>query len=156
MPDHRPGDLERLATLPFLASWLLPSFPLAFACALHPGPFYLEIPMNPSTEHCGPEAGLPRAPWTGAQLPRFALGQLLATPGALKLMQDSDVDPMSLLQRHVRCDVGTLSAQDAQANEEALVCGGRLLSSYLLPGGLIWIITEADRSVTTFVTPTEY
>ena len=113
--------------------------------------------MNPSTEHCGPEAGLPRAPWTGAQLPRFALGQLLATPGALKLMQDSDVDPMSLLQRHVRCDVGTLSAQDAQANEEALICGGRLLSSYLLPGGgVIWIITEADRSATSFLRPDEY
>ena len=113
--------------------------------------------MNSSNQDHEPEAGVPPAPWTGAQLPRFALGRLLATPGALKLMQDSDVDPVSLLQRHGRCDVGTLSAQDAQANEEALVCGDRLLSSYLLPGGgVIWIITEADRSATTFVTPTEY
>lgn len=92
-----------------------------------------------------------------ADSPRFPLGRLLSTPGALKLMQDNDVDPMTLLQRHVRGDWGMICAEDAQANEEALICGARLLSSYLLPGaGVIWIITESDRSVTTFLRPDEY
>ena len=113
--------------------------------------------MNSSPQHHEPDAGLPSAPWTGAQVPRFALGQLLATPGALKLMQDSDVDPMSLLQKHASGDWGMVCAEDSQSNEEALVCGDRLLSSYLLPGGgVIWIITEADRSATSCLRPDEY
>lgn len=113
--------------------------------------------MNSSLQQPAPDAGLPPAPFVVAGLPRFPLGQLLSTPGALKLMQDNDVDPMTLLQRHVRGDWGMICAEDSQANEEALICGARLLSSYLLPGaGVIWIITEADRSVTTCLRPDEY
>lgn len=91
------------------------------------------------------------------QAPRFALGQLLSTPGALKLMLDNQVEPISLLQRHVRGDWGTICAEDAQSNEEALECGARLMSSYVMAnGGVIWIITEADRSATTCLRPDEY
>lgn len=156
MPDHRRGDLERLAALPFLTSYLLPSYPWPSRALRTRGHFYLEITMNSSNQHHEPDAGLPRASFVAADLPRFPLGQLLSTPGALKLMEDNDVDPMSLLQRHARGDWGTVCAEDAQSNEEALVCGDRLLSSYLLPGGVIWIITEADRSVTTCLQPAEY
>ena len=113
--------------------------------------------MNSSNQQHEPEPGLPPAPFVAANLPRFPLGQLLATPGALSLMHDNDVDPSTLLQRHARGDWGTVCAEDAQSNEEALVCGDRLLSSYLLPGGgVIWIITEADRSATTCLRPDEY
>ncbi|MES2879541.1 MAG: type I restriction endonuclease subunit M [Pseudomonadota bacterium] len=113
--------------------------------------------MNSSAENPAPDAVLTAPPWGGAPAPRFALGQLLSTPGALQLMQDNDVEPMALLQRHVQGDWGTVCAQDAQSNEEALACGARVMSSYLLPGGgVIWIITEADRSTTTCLRPDEY
>jgi len=47
---------------------------------------------------------------------------------------------------------------DAVGNRQALVLGYRLLSAYTLPdsGEKIWIITEADRSVTTLLLPSEY
>ena len=154
MPDHRLAAVHRLASfsLPYLFF-----FHPGPACHVHPGPFNLEITMNSSPQQHTPDAGQPPEPLAGADWPRFPLGQLLTTPGALKLMQDNDVDPMSLLQRHVRGDWGLICAEDAQANEEALICGARLLSSYLLPGaGVIWIITESDRSVTTCLRPDEY
>lgn len=110
-----------------------------------------------SAENRPTDVSLTPSPSVAAQAPRFALGQLLSTPGALKLMHDNQIDPLSLLQRHVRGDWGTVCAEDAQTNEEALVCGARLLSSYLIPGGgVIWIITEADRSATTCLRPDEY
>lgn len=113
--------------------------------------------MNSSLQQPALDVGLPLAPLAGADRPRFPLGQLLSTPGALGLMQDNNVDPMTLLKRHVCGDWGMICAEDAQANEEALICGARLLSSYLLPGaGVIWIITESDRSVTTCLRPDEY
>ena len=92
-----------------------------------------------------------------AAQPRFALGQLLSTPGALALMQQNEVDPLTLLQRHVHGDWGVICPDDAQANEAALQYGDRVLSSYLLPsGGVIWVITEGDRSMTTCLRPDEY
>lgn len=95
--------------------------------------------------------------YPAAELPRFPLGQLLSTPGALQLMQDCNIDPLSLLALHVRGAWGVIPTEDAQSNEDALQWGDRLLSSYLLPGGgVIWVITEADRSVTTCLRPDEY
>jgi hypothetical protein len=41
-------------------------------------------------------------------------------------------------------------------NDQAVKNGGRVLSSYDLRGDKLWIITEADRSVTTLLTPEEY
>jgi len=32
----------------------------------------------------------------------------------------------------------------------------RILSAYNTPSGRLWVITEADRSVTTFLLPEEY
>jgi hypothetical protein len=98
-----------------------------------------------------------RPVYVASELPRFQLGQLLSTPGALDLMQQNGIDPLSLLQRHVRGDWGTICAEDAQSNEAAIQYGDRLMSSYLMPnGGVIWIITESDRSVTTCLRPDEY
>ena len=42
-------------------------------------------------------------------------------------------------------------------NEVALAEGERLLSGYTLPGGTrIWVVTEADRTMTTLLLPDEY
>jgi hypothetical protein len=107
--------------------------------------------------------------------PRFALGQVFATPGALTLLEKirdtgkpysvqvaaQDEAPMSLalpfLRRHVIGDWGDLGAEDWEANYEAVTSGGRLLSAYVVrEGEQLWIITEADRSSTTILLPEEY
>ena len=88
---------------------------------------------------------------------RFSLGSVVATPGALELIQQAGISPHELLARHQRGDWGIVPPEDAAANEDALRFGSRLLSSYLICAGeRIWIITEADRSSTTLLLPEEY
>ena len=97
-------------------------------------------------------------------MPFFALGQIVATPGALAELKKFGVQPLTLLQRHVSGDWGELSNLDSRQNSLALVNDERLLSSYSIDGGKlddpqgvrIWIITEWDRSVTTLLLPSEY
>ena len=98
--------------------------------------------------------------------PRFDLGQLCYTPGAQDVMERYQVSPFQLIARHVTGDWGDLCKEDAQTNEEALQEGLRIFSVYVLPPPLsegetlpaakVWIITEADRSVTTILLPEEY
>ena len=54
--------------------------------------------------------------------------------------------------------MGDLSDDDMAENEMSLKEGFRLLSAYNLPDTdeKIWVITEADRSVTTLLLPEEY
>lgn len=92
-----------------------------------------------------------------ATAPRFPLGKLVATPGALRLLEQHKVEPFDFILRHVVGDFGALDADDAAANEAAVKTGLRILSSYLLGSDKkLWIITEADRSVTTLLLPDEY
>jgi len=89
--------------------------------------------------------------------PRFRLGRLLATPGALGALGAAGESPASYLARHVRGDWGDLDPEDQQANEEALRVGSRLLSAYRTSqGAKLWVITEADRQATTILLPDEY
>jgi len=92
----------------------------------------------------------------------FPLGQIYATPGTLEI--DTDYR-MQCLARHVRGDWGCVDKQDAKANDAAVKSGDRILSAYPIDdskpckgfgGNTLWIITEADRSVTTFLLPDEY
>lgn len=85
--------------------------------------------------------------------PRFPLGKIYATPGALAL----DVDLARYLRRHHCGDWGDeLCDEDKEANEHSLKDGTRLLSRFSTPGGSIYIITEWDRSMTTILLPSEY
>jgi hypothetical protein len=85
----------------------------------------------------------------------FSLGQLVATPGALAEATHEEIQ--QALARHSRGDWGNVDAEDAQANNEALECGARLLSAYETATGVkFWIITEADRSSTCVLLPEEY
>lgn len=90
--------------------------------------------------------------------PKFSLGQTVATPGALEALGDARVHPFRLLLRHSRGDWGDVGAEDRKANDRALSDGDRLLSAYHVGPNRtkVWIITEADRSVTTILLPSEY
>lgn len=89
--------------------------------------------------------------------PLFALGQVVATPGALAALEAAGQAPHELLMRHVSGDFGDLVEEDLQANRRALEEGTRIFSAYNLSDGTrLWLITEADRSVTTFLRPDEY
>ncbi len=86
---------------------------------------------------------------------RFALGRTVITRGALAQLSHGDVQ--NGIARHARCDWGDVCEDDQAANNDALTCGARLLSSYHTPAGVkFWIITEADRSATTVLLPEEY
>jgi hypothetical protein len=84
------------------------------------------------------------------------LGRVVATPGALILLVVARAHPFDLLARHATGDWGDLCAFDRRQNEIALREGYRIFSSYDVPAGRVWIITEADRSVTTILLPEEY
>lgn len=85
----------------------------------------------------------------------FKPGQIVATPGALELAGQG-LNLSSYLQRHLAGDWGDLCPEDKAENNFSLKEGYRLLSAYETPCGKLWIITEADRSATTFLTPDEY
>jgi hypothetical protein len=60
------------------------------------------------------------------------------------------------LRRHASGDWGEVCKDDAALNEEALKGGDRLHSVYGSGERRFWIITEADRSVTTVLMPEDY
>ena len=89
--------------------------------------------------------------------PLFDLGQVVSTPGALDALEAANQHPVEFIARHVSGDWGELPPEDVKENEFSVKHGYRILSAYTLKTGVkIWIITEADRSVTTFLLPEEY
>jgi hypothetical protein len=85
------------------------------------------------------------------------LGLVVATPGALRILEEVGVSPASLLIRHVNGDWGELDDHDRKENEFSLNNGFRILSSYTLSiGERVWVMTEADRSSTCILLPSEY
>jgi hypothetical protein len=90
-------------------------------------------------------------------IPLFPPGQLVATPGVLRLLEQTKRSPLEFLSRHLRGDWGDLCEEDKSENEFSLEHGFRLMSSYQVSENeRLWIITEADRSVTTLLLPEEY
>jgi len=90
-------------------------------------------------------------------MPKFSLGHVVATPGALAALQKAQDNFWPYLRRHCNGDWGEVNAEDAAENELSLRDGFRLLSAYTITSGIkIWIITERDRSATTILLPEEY
>jgi hypothetical protein len=88
---------------------------------------------------------------------KFRLGRVAATPAALRAIDDAGQTPDFFLDRHAQGDWGEMDAGDRRANDEALVSGDRIVSAYrTLKNARIWLITEADRSTTTIILPSEY
>ncbi len=88
--------------------------------------------------------------------PLFALGETMATPGALVVMQGIDISPVTLLSRHQRGDWGELDEDDKKENDLSVKEGLRVFSAYVFDTVKLWVITEADRSSTTILLPEEY
>ena len=86
---------------------------------------------------------------------KFPFGRIVATPNALTQIPNEEI--LAALRRHLQGDWGTLDAEDKNANERALKHRGRLFSAYQSSRNeKFWIITEADRSVTTILLPEDY
>jgi len=85
----------------------------------------------------------------------FRLGHIVATPNALRSVDEKEI--LTAIQRHQAGDWGSLDDEDRATNDRALVEGARILSAYMSTNGIrFWIITEADRSVTTVLLPEDY
>jgi hypothetical protein len=85
---------------------------------------------------------------------RFPLGQVAITANAsLRL---STEEALTALSRHASGDWGDLCPEDTLANDTALDQGDRLFSAYGQGENRFWIITEADRLVTTVLLPDDY
>lgn len=86
---------------------------------------------------------------------RFELGRTVITPRALQCLDSADVQ--SGIARHIAGDWGECSPTDWQENDFALSRQLRLFSVYRdRHGTTFWVITEADRSVTTVLLPDDY
>jgi hypothetical protein len=87
----------------------------------------------------------------------FPLGQVVATPAALDLLDRAAVNALDLLRRHQSGDWGNVPPEDAFENTHSVLAGNRILSSYDVNATeRVWIITEADRSSTTLLLPSDY
>ena len=87
--------------------------------------------------------------------PLFQIGRLVATRGAVDTLTEDEM--FTALNRHVRGDWGDVCEEDQAANDDALREELRLLSSYhTIDDVKFWILTEADRSATTILLPSEY
>ena len=90
---------------------------------------------------------------------KFPLGRIVWTRGVnnhVAVDTPFSMFVLDSLRRHANCDWGDLSTEDKRENDFSLDKELRLLSSYQHDGIKIWIITEADRSVTTILFPEEY
>ena len=110
---------------------------------------------------------------------QFTLGKLLATPAALELMEQHNINPAILIARYLECDWGDLCPADRMLNARALRDGSRLMGVYRLVSAevlattptekradlpTIWIISDAAieqtqptiRQVTTLLRPEDY
>ena len=81
---------------------------------------------------------------------RFPLGKTVITGNAFDRLHPEDA--YAALQRHARGDWGEVCPEDAAENELSLKEGCRLMSVYRDRNGTtFWIITEANRDVTTIL-----
>lgn len=87
---------------------------------------------------------------------KFALGRLLVTPGAKEEMERVSVDEIELLGRHQGGDWSEMEVEDQEENEFSIERDLRIFSSYTYMNVKFWVITEADRSATTILLPSEY
>ena len=114
-----------------------------------------------NTEHTHvPQRDIQSLKPTGA--PLFQLGQIVATPAALALLEKHGIQPATLLDRHVHGEWGDMDKHDRAANDAALKDGSRIFSAYVMNTDKFWVITEAAsddcliRASTCVMLPQDY
>jgi hypothetical protein len=91
------------------------------------------------------------------KVPLFSCGTVVATPAVMAHFAENNIDlEHYLIRRHLQSDWGEVQPDDSSANDFAVKNGLRILSAYVAASRRFWVITEADRSVTTFLFPEEY
>jgi hypothetical protein len=94
------------------------------------------------------------------KLPMFSLGNVVATPGALDLLDRHALNVITILRRHRWGDFGAVCDKGRASNLVAIGNGARILSAYEIGPDCkterLWVLTEADRSSTTLLLPAEY
>lgn len=87
-------------------------------------------------------------------------GRLVMTQGIYHAGQCSPAFSQTVSKdfaRYCQGDWGDLGESDKNLNDEAIVSGNdRILAAYATEKGKIFILTEADRSVTTILFADEY
>jgi hypothetical protein len=91
------------------------------------------------------------------KVPLFSCGTVVATPAVIAHFAENNIKlEHYLIRRHLQSDWGDIPPEDAIANDFAVGNGLRILSAYEIANKRIWVLTEADRSATTFLLPEEY
>ncbi len=92
----------------------------------------------------------------------FPLGQIMMTTNLQGKIQEANPEHwekelQGLIARHASGDWGDLGEEDKQENQLSVERGFRIFSAYNTSYGFrVWVITEADRSVTTALLPSDY
>lgn len=87
----------------------------------------------------------------------FSLGQLFMTHGAIEALEEAGQLPQGFISRHARLEKGELCDADHKENLFSADKSLRIFSAFkTAKGEKLWIITEADRSATTLLLPSEY
>ncbi len=87
----------------------------------------------------------------------FPLGEVYLTIGAREALEESNQLPNEFLAKHQSGDWGIIGKEDWKENDFSVKVGFRILSAYeTSQDEKLWIITEADRSSTTILLPSEY
>ncbi len=86
----------------------------------------------------------------------FPLGRTVQTPFARDELHRLNYSPLNLLRRHMSGDWSEMATEDQQSNRDAIGEGSRIFSAYTIQDTKFWVITEADRSATTILLPSEY
>ena len=128
------------------------------------------------TSKAGAPASTTTSPIIYSNAARFSMGQIVATPGALQLLQETGFSAAALLARHLQYDWGDLCKDDAALNAMALTDGSRIMSVYRLVDAeklkatprakradlpTVWVITDGTnengkREYTTLLLPGDY
>jgi len=92
----------------------------------------------------------------------FPLGRIVMTRNLQRKLQETSPDTWEeelkgFITRHASGDWGDLGEEDKRENELSVRQGFRIFSAYTTCTGiLVWVITEADRYVTTALLPQDY
>jgi chromatin segregation and condensation protein Rec8/ScpA/Scc1 (kleisin family) len=84
----------------------------------------------------------------------FPLGQIVASPTALAVTTDEE--RRTFLHRHQIGSWEETNQEDRLENILGLFQNLRIFTVHNSAKGKVWIITEADRSITTILTPEDY